>query len=274
MTTRHAIATGKIWDTVDCYVLDNGMRVLSKNAAASYLVSDVENRPAKQHNLDRYLSRIPEKFRPKTEGPNIEFKLASGGHLGQGIQSETFVEILNAYVSAFMAGELRANQVHLAQNAHKLLETFAAVGLTALIDEATGHQKQRPVDELQRLVNQLLRQQDDFAEWELLWDHELVRVLAPLWGVSYAKGRYPVELRRFFGWFYDTVLSPLVAGELRRRTGTSVLRHQGVTDECRKAIAERLDLCKMLAKQARNRYELMDRISSFVNGTPFQLRWE
>lgn len=62
----------------------------------------------------------------------------------------------NMYLSARRAGALKESQAKLADQAEILLTAFAQVGLAALIDEATGFQRDRKHDALRLLLSKYI----------------------------------------------------------------------------------------------------------------------
>jgi hypothetical protein len=69
---------------------------------------------------------------------------------GKGITAEQFEAILSAYVRALASGKLSTDrQKEIATACAMLSTSFLKVGITALIDEATGYQYERAADALQ-----------------------------------------------------------------------------------------------------------------------------
>lgn len=81
----------------------------------------------------------------------IEFR-RSGGGKAFGYPAELLPKICGVFIDADDAGELSANQKHIAAKARVLLRALAEVGIIALVDEATGYQEDRPKDELQKIL--------------------------------------------------------------------------------------------------------------------------
>lgn len=134
--------------TVDCYVLSNGDRVITQRGA----VKAIANRNS--GNLGEYLGAKAIKANINKElvlGESlVEFSIPGTQFTGKGITSDGFIEICSAYVRALEQGMLKdPRQQKIAFHCAALMTSFAKVGLDALIDEATGYQREREDDALQ-----------------------------------------------------------------------------------------------------------------------------
>lgn len=75
-----------------------------------------------------------------------------GGAIAEGIPGHILRQILNVWVRAHEKEELGPSQINVAITAKIILDGLADVAIDALIDEATGYQKRRAHDSLQRLL--------------------------------------------------------------------------------------------------------------------------
>jgi hypothetical protein len=84
--------------------------------------------------------------------------------LEEGFNAEDLVELCRFLLKAREYSLLRSTaELATAQAAESLIVSIAKVGLTALIDEATGYQHDRDRDALQRLLEKYLRK--EYAVW-------------------------------------------------------------------------------------------------------------
>jgi hypothetical protein len=145
------------------FVLDNGVRVISRTAATGLLTDKKGG-----GNLESYLQvGALTKYIPQDlPGLSIEFELAEVVNKRVlGFSAETFIEICRAYVKALSEGALETDrQREIAVKASMFLASCAKVGLIALIDEATGYQYERAVDALQVKLKAFLA--DEMRDWE------------------------------------------------------------------------------------------------------------
>jgi hypothetical protein len=141
---------------IPCYVLDNGIRVLSGSAMQNALkmVNEEDTNPSGTR-LARYLSQ-------KTLKPFI-YKDKDGGHFDpiichkgdqkiNGYEATILADICDAFLEARKKIHLSQRQEIIADQAEVLIRAFARVGIIALVDEATGYQYEREKDELQKIL--------------------------------------------------------------------------------------------------------------------------
>ncbi len=74
----------------------------------------------------------------------------------RGFKALILPEICNVFIKAYQDGALRKNQLDLASQSMNMLSGFAKLGITALIDEATGHRENLKEDEYQKLIKMFL----------------------------------------------------------------------------------------------------------------------
>ena len=166
-------------ESVPCYVLDDGRRVISRTGATSYLSGKQG-----QGSLETYLRvEALQGFLPGGIGDQmVAFIIPEVTHKEvRGITAETFLEICTAYVLAREAGSLQTDrQVEIARQAALFLAACSKVGLIALIDEATGYQYERAEEALQIKLRLFLA--DEMRGWEKTFPDELWREFGRLTG--------------------------------------------------------------------------------------------
>jgi P63C domain len=149
---------------LDCYVLADGRRVFHKRGMAKALGmksggGNVFMRAVKRKGLG---SEIDQKLIDKIENP-IVFKPLTLD-LAHGYDADVLVDVCKAVIRAAEADKLTSSQDGLVAQARILLQAFAKVGVTALIDEATGYQQVRDPNALRILVQQYIEAEK--REWE------------------------------------------------------------------------------------------------------------
>jgi P63C domain len=82
----------------------------------------------------------------------VVYDAAPGAVLAHGIEANALPLVCEVWVRAHQAKALRPNQIPTAIRAQILLRGLQKVGITALVDEATGYQKDRPKDELRLIL--------------------------------------------------------------------------------------------------------------------------
>jgi P63C domain-containing protein len=146
---------------IPCAVLDNEMRVLSTRG-----VSRAFGYKKTGTNLNRTGAPQPPPFlaslavKPylsddlivRLNSPRV-YRPKKGGRTAYGYDHSVFPDICKAIVAADKAGKLKLlRQRPIAEFANAMLDALVGVAMVALIDEATGYQAERELDELQRLV--------------------------------------------------------------------------------------------------------------------------
>lgn len=149
---------------LDCYVLEDGRRVFHKRGMAKALGmksggGNVFLRAMRRKGLG---SEIGQELVASIENP-INFKPLTQD-LAHGYEATVLVEICKAIIRAAEADKLSETQNRLVLQARTILHAFAKVGVTALIDEATGFQQVRAPDALRLLVQQYI--EEEKRQWQ------------------------------------------------------------------------------------------------------------
>lgn len=142
-----ATRAGKLWDRVDCYILDDGRRVIAQRGILRALRNAEETRGHERGDLCQYLARLPSRFEHLTSGHEIRFSVPQehGGVIPAiGREPSWFVDVLRAYAGGLTAGELHPSQVPMAHRAMDLLCLLAGKAIGQLVDEACGVQASMP----------------------------------------------------------------------------------------------------------------------------------
>lgn len=170
---------------IPCAVLEDGRRVVWQREVVGLLTGN------KKGGLSRYLEAgnlapyAPEKFKHGSfDETAIAFEM--GGVKAHGFEAEDIVDICKMYMQARSANVLLSSQIHLAAQAEIIVLSLAKIGITALIDEATGYQEVRDRKALQALLDTYLKK--EHAAWAKRFPDEFYK-----------------EMFRLRGWAYPTV---------------------------------------------------------------------
>jgi hypothetical protein len=261
-----ALATGKLFDgKADCYVLEGERRVISERGIVRAL-------GAKHGHLGRYLTGLPSGFMDMSFGAELEILLPESGIRAKARDAQFLADLCDAYVDAFMAGALRADQEHLARAARAVQKAFERVGIVAAVDEATNYQAVRASDDLRRLYDRLLRQQT--ADWSIRWKPSVIEALCRLYRHPYKGGRIPRWLTRPMAMVYETIFGDQIVGELRRRNPEPRYlsnHHQWLQDEVQRLLDDDLRTVELLATQSATPKEFWHRMRAHYRKEPLQL---
>ena len=86
------------------------------------------------------------------------------GNESIGYRAELLPSVCYVFIDAQEAGKLKTNQLHIAEQAKKLVRGFATLGIIALVDEATGYQYDREKDELQKILTAYIS--EELLPWQ------------------------------------------------------------------------------------------------------------
>lgn len=152
----HPIRIGEL--EIPCYVLDDGRRVLSLGGMVKALGMSIGGAGggdgdrlhsfAKGKALNPFISAD---LMTRMESP-IRFHSASGGVAATGYEATILPDLCDAVLEARRSQALRPQQEHIAHQCEVLVRGFARVGIIALVDEATGYQRDRAKDALAKIL--------------------------------------------------------------------------------------------------------------------------
>lgn len=165
---------------LDCYVLEDDRRVIHKRGMAKALNLKSAGGNAFLRSMTRkgIGSELDQKLVQIIENPLIFKPLNMDS--AHGYDAEVLVDVCKAILRAEESRKLAPSQHFLAVQARVLLHAFAKVGVTALIDEATGFQEIRSPDALRLLVQQYVTA--EMREWEKQFPDEYYDRLNDLYG--------------------------------------------------------------------------------------------
>ncbi|RTL59145.1 MAG: hypothetical protein EKK37_12630 [Sphingobacteriales bacterium] len=152
---------------ISCAVLDDGTRILVDRSVATALGVKGGGAYWAKKRDDKKGALLPEyisaKYLQKFISPEVRLKLSNpityinkSGKESEGIPAETLLDICDIWIDAAENGALGENQLKIAKNAQLLIRGFAAVGIIALVDEATGYQDERTKDALAKILEEFL----------------------------------------------------------------------------------------------------------------------
>jgi hypothetical protein len=175
---------------IPCAVLENGKRVISQTG-----LFDAFDRPRKgssrlegapsivgAKNLQKY---VDDELKDKSE---IIYYYHTNGRIAFGYDAELIPIVCDMYIEAKEDGGLLSSQEKLYARSITLIRSLAKVGITALIDEATGYQLDRDNQELQKLLEAYISK--DLMKWQRRFPNV-----------------YYKEIFRLHDWVYDPTSS-------------------------------------------------------------------
>lgn len=145
-----------------CYVLDDGRRMFSQRGLQMSLGmssgggKDGEQRLAafalsiaEKANENNDLAARAKKLADDLQNP-IKFKVQRGP--ANGYEATILADLCDLVLAARVGNHLHPQQEHIAAQAEILVRGFARIGIIALVDEATGYQRDRKKDALVKVL--------------------------------------------------------------------------------------------------------------------------
>jgi len=211
--------------SLSCAVLEDGRRILTQSDMMRAL-GRARQAKGRTHydadvNLPAFLTAKNLKpFIPSdlyVTSSQIEFRLPSGQR-AFGYQAEMLPQVCEVYLKARDAGALASSQMHVARQADILVRGLANVGIIALVDEATGYQRDRAADALAKILERFIAK--DLQPWVPTFPDDFYAELFRLRGLDYP--RDTVKRPQYFGHLTNDIiyrrLAPGVLEELKRST--------------------------------------------------------
>lgn len=215
----HPLKIGNI--EIPCYVLEDETRVLSQRGVVGGLGMKYGSRAGGADRLTSFLQGkalspyVPNELLALIDAP-IKFRHSGGGNLAYGYPATILADICDVVLAARKAGALQKQQEHIADQCEILLRGFARVGIIALVDEATGFQRDRTRDALARILEAFVAK--EIQPWVKTFPNEYYAQLFRLRGLEYDAAS--VKRPQYFGTLTNDIvykrLAPGVLAELKK----------------------------------------------------------
>ncbi len=154
---------------LQCAVLEDGTRVLTQSSIEKALGRQAGSSKKRRTAIENNAGVLPSFLAANNLRPFISEDilipatnpiLYDGKSLG--FKADLLPKICNVYLKARDEKALHVTQVNIVKNADILIRALATVGITALVDEATGYIKDKKKDEYKDLFYQFIR--DDITD--------------------------------------------------------------------------------------------------------------
>jgi len=218
----HPLRIGDI--EIPCYVLEGETRVLSQRGVVVGGLGIQYGGGSIRHGADRLTSFLQGKaispFVSKelmalVENP-IKFRHSGGGGIAWGYPATILADLCDVVLSARKAGALQKQQEHIADRCEVLVRGFARVGIIALVDEATGFQRDRAATALARILETFIAK--ELQRWVQTFPPDYYEQIFRLRGMDYATDT--VQKPRYFGILTNDIvydrLAPGVLDQLKK----------------------------------------------------------
>lgn len=212
-----------------CSVLSNGERILTQSDFMAGMGMYYSGWVAKNRPAEDETAGIPHFLSFKNLRPFVDRHLGDlqsvvvqyrteRGSLAQGIKADIIPKICDVWIDADEEGSLGTRQKQIAQKARTLMRALAHVGIIALVDEATGYQRDRASDALSKILEAFIAK--ELQPWVKTFPDEYYEQIFRLRGLSFPTDT--VKRPQYFGHLTNDViykrLAPAVLDELKRTT--------------------------------------------------------
>jgi hypothetical protein len=172
---------------VECAVLEDGTRLISQGVLQTVFGLNPRNKTKSDlppllaaNNLQPYVNdNTRELLKP------IEYFTDNGKNVGY--KAEVLPEVCSVYLQARSENVLHDSQEKAADISYILVQSLAKVGIAALVDEATGFQQDRDLQDLQRLLKQYIA--EEFQVWTKRFPDKFFKEIYRLHGWNYIEGK-------------------------------------------------------------------------------------
>ncbi|WP_257757919.1 P63C domain-containing protein [Burkholderia glumae] len=231
----------KIGDVeIPCYVLEDGTRLLSQRGLISGLgMTSGSTRSGDARIVQFFDSEAVKPFihadLPAMLNSPIEFIPPHGGRSAYGYPATILADICEGMLAARQAGPLTAKQTTVAGKCEILVRGFARVGIIALVDEATGYQREREKDALAKILEAFVAK--ELQPYVRTFPADYYEELFRLRGLEYPP-KNPNFRPRYFGTLTNDIvyerLAPGLLSELKamaRKDDRKAHLHRRLTQE-------------------------------------------
>jgi hypothetical protein len=204
---------------IPCAVLENGKRVISQTG-----LFDAFERPRKgssrlegapsivgAKNLQNFIN---EELKEKSE---IIKYYHTNGRVASGYDAELIPIVCDLYIEAKENNALLSSQEKLYARAITIIRALAKVGITALIDEATGYQIDRDNQELQKLLEAYISK--DLMKWQQRFPNVYYKEIFRLheWSYDPSSNLRPSYIGRFTNKYIYELFPNEVMEEIKKK---------------------------------------------------------
>ena len=214
---------------IPCAVLEDGTRVVSERGLVKSFGGKRGGYYWRQKKANPDGASLPPVLVANNLKPFIDSELqlalserfiyrAGQGAPAHGLRAELYPKICEVYLRARDAGALTAGQQDMAKAADVLMRALAHTAITALVDEATGYQYERPRDALQKILEAFIAK--ELRPYIHTFKDDFYENLFRLRGLKYPTDS--VKRPQYFGHLTNNIvyarLAPKVLEELRKVT--------------------------------------------------------
>ena len=210
--------------TIFCSVLEDNKntRVISKTEVIRALGRSEGGSKRGKAKLPRFISaRNINPYISKDLEKAILYPIiykTTKGNIAHGLPSTILPELCSVWLKAKIDGKLTDSQLNIAKSAEIIMRGLATVGITALIDEATGFQDLRAKKALAEIFEKYIAK--ELQEWTKTFPDEFYKQMFRLknWPYEPKSVKRPSVIGKYTNDIVYERLAPKVLGELKAKT--------------------------------------------------------
>ncbi|VAX06117.1 Phage protein (ACLAME 496) [hydrothermal vent metagenome] len=212
-----------------CSVLSDGTRILTQSDFMAGMGMYYSGWVAQNKPKNTSSAGIPHFLAFKSLMPHVNKHLGDmqsitlkyrteRGSIAHGIRAEIIPKICDVWLDAEESSNLGSRQKKIAQKAKLLMRALAHVGIIALVDEATGFQRDRAANALAEILEKYIAK--ELQPWVKTFPDDYYEELFRLRGLEFPNAT--VKKPQYFGHLTNDIiykrLAPAVLDELRKTT--------------------------------------------------------
>lgn len=204
-SSEHPLRIGGI--TMPCYVLEDGRRVLTMRGLQSSLGFSTGGGKEGARKIPSFLQKLEKNgleikdLAVRADSP-FDFLIPQSNQVASAYEATLLADICEAVLEARQKNLIPIDSVY-AKQCEVLLRGFARVGIVALVDEATGFQKDRAKDALAQILEQFIAK--ELQPYVKTFPAEFYEELFRLRGL-----KYPPETPNFRPQYFGTLTNDIV----------------------------------------------------------------
>lgn len=213
----HPLKIGDI--EIPCYVLEDDTRVLSQRGLQTGIGMSISGARAGEQRLAVFFDGLSKRgfdvkdLTARMRKP-IKFLPLGGGRTAYGYEATILADICDVILAARKKGNvLLPNQMHYADQCEILIRGFARVGIIALVDEATGFQKDRAKDALTRILEAFIAK--ELQPWLRTFPADFYQEMYRLRDMEYPNDT--VRRPRYFGLLTNDIVYDRLAPDALKK---------------------------------------------------------
>ena len=205
---------------IPCSVLEDGTRLLTQEGFLEAIGRASKAKGGQGASVDNTVAFLAAKnLKPFIDkglvGSTIPIRhVTQQGRTAYGFRAEVLPEVCDVYLKARETGELHPSQEHIAKQAEIIVRGLAHVGITALVDEATGYQDVRLRSALAKIFEKYIAK--EYRAWAKTFPDEFYQQIFRLNGWRHYDPRLLKRPSVVGRWTNDVVYDRLAPGILEK----------------------------------------------------------